>query len=152
MRIEKSSIHRAIFRDRIRDLFSQPAANSVFLWETFRLIKLELPPSRSEIRPSAETCSLIRRSKLSNADTKTACLIVRGGGTYHHKGVPLPLHRFLPLHRDALCCSLAVLKFYPLFGPPYLRNEDGAQILQRGVIGGTRTGTAENDHHTGKGK
>ena len=49
MRIEKSSIHRAIFRDRIRDLFSQPAANSVFLWEAFRLIKLELPSPWPEI-------------------------------------------------------------------------------------------------------
>ena len=112
MRIEKSSIHRAIFRDRIRDLFSQPAANSVFLWEAFRLIKLELPSPWPEITPSAETNSLIQRSKCIECRYEDGCLICARRRHYHHKGF-----RFPPLHRDALCLLVGRSEIYLLFGP-----------------------------------
>jgi len=68
---------------------------------------------------------------------------VRGGGTITIKESASPVHRSLPLHRDALCLIVGHSEIYPLCGP-YLENEDGAQILQRGVI------WLDKDGHCGK--
>jgi len=72
---------------------------------------------------------------------------MRGGSTIIIKEFRFPLHRSLPLHRDAVCLLLGRSEIYPLFSP-YLKNEDGLKFFSAASFGWTRTGTAENDHHT----